>query len=155
MVCVRYSSKVLKTLILKISPGCWRAVKYSTDCTAPVTLTGIWIQIFAPRLCVSQGGLLIPLTRGQDMHRKHREGLPAHKIFLPKDLTGDALSRFGSGTFTSPPCDKGFCQPRVVLLFHQSSPHSQVVPVSDLFLLCYVSAIASDGANTKRRGFYS
>lgn len=35
------------------------------------------------------------------MHRKQREGLPAHQIFIPKDLTGNGLSRFGSGTCTT------------------------------------------------------
>lgn len=74
------------------------------------------------------------------MHRKHREGLPAHKVFVPKDLTGNGLSRFGSGTFTFL-CDKSFCQPCVMVLFHQSSPHSHMVLSSDLFLLCYVSII--------------
>lgn len=100
----------------------------------------VWIQIFVPGFCVSEG-LLIPLPRGQDMHRKHREGLSVHHIFFPKYLTGDGLSKFGSGTFTSPWTKAFIYQPRDILLFHQSSPHPHVVLVSDLFLLCCVSVI--------------
>lgn len=81
------------------------------------------------------------------------EGLPAHQIFIP-----DSLSRSGSGTFTAL-CDKGFCQPRAVLLLHQGSSTLSRGSCCTSFIisavLCFgnFSVNASDGGNVKRRDF--
>lgn len=89
----------------------WRVVKYSSDSTATIILTGVWVDV---DLCLfvlygafclvcditqsCKGGLFVPFTIGQDTDRKHNEGVPAHKTSLLKHLTADDLSHFGSDT---------------------------------------------------------
>lgn len=150
MAYVRYSSKVLKT-----SPICWmhwRAVKCSRDCTAPIILTGI-----CPRFCVSQGGLLIPLTRGQDTHTESRErGSQLMKFLFSK--TWEVMVYQGLDQALSQPVWQRLlsatCHAAVSSELSTLSPGSCIWFISSALHFSNFSVIASDGGNTKKRGFY-
>lgn len=64
-------------------------------------------------------GLSSPFAIGQDTDTERNEGVPARKTVIHKDLTDDDLSNFRSDTFILL-CDEVFCEPCVMLLFHQS-----------------------------------
>lgn len=59
---------------------------------------GAFCLVYDTTQCCKEG-LFISFTLGQDTDRNHSEGVPAHKIFIHKDLTVDDLSNFRSDTF--------------------------------------------------------
>lgn len=56
------------------------------------------MEMYDTTQCCKEG-LFISFTLGQDTDRNHSKGVPAHKIFIHKDLTVDDLSNFRSDTF--------------------------------------------------------
>lgn len=161
-----YSHGVCKILLqgfenldLIKSPSCWqhwRAVKYPSACPDPVILTGTCLDtgLYSQILCATRG-IAHPSHQGSGHAQEAPRGSQLIRFSF---LTVDGLSRSGSGTFTAL-CDKGFCQPRAVLLLHQGSSTLSRGSCCTSFIisavLCFgdFSVNASDGGNVKRRAF--